>query len=117
VKQRSTIQWHGELPVEGYTIIPNELARDGYLSAYARSTALYLWSHKSGFKVSAGSIATYLGVGKTTAARALNELIEHGWLTRIELTTKAGRVFGYQYYANRSGRIRHRTVPPRERLR
>ena len=73
--------------------------------------AFYLWTHKDGFKVSAGSLATYLGMSKGTAANALNELIGHGWLTRVELTTETKngveRVYGYRYYANRSGRIKN----------
>jgi hypothetical protein len=111
MKQRSTIRWHGEPPTEDFTVVPNELARDGYLSAPARSIAFYLWTHSNGFKVSASSLATYLKMRKQTVVNALNELIEHGWLTRIECTGPNGGIYGYQYFANRSGRIRHRTGP------
>jgi hypothetical protein len=111
VIQRSTIKWVGDKPTDKYTIVPNELARDPDLSPAARSIALYLWSHDDGFKMGTTSISTALGMRKPTVVKAMQELIDQGWLTRKECTGPKGGVYAWQYYANRSRRIKKPTQP------
>ncbi|MGE2737351.1 helix-turn-helix domain-containing protein [Mycolicibacterium vaccae] len=65
-----------------YSAVPKELARDGSLSASARSVALYVWSHDQKWQQSRNDIAEALGISVNTAGKALRELEEHRWMVR-----------------------------------
>jgi DNA-binding MarR family transcriptional regulator len=65
-----------------YSAVPMNLARDGSLSAAARSVALYVWSHDEKWQQSRNDIAEALGISVHTATKALRELAERGWMVR-----------------------------------
>jgi predicted DNA-binding transcriptional regulator len=65
-----------------YSAVPKELARDGSLSAAARSVALYVWSHDQKWQQSRNDIAEALRISVHTATKALRELEERGWMVR-----------------------------------
>jgi hypothetical protein len=54
-----------------------------------KAVALEIWSHAEGRHQSTYSVAEALGINRRTAASAIAELQEHGWLLR-EIHTKIG---------------------------
>ena len=58
------------------------LVRDDELSAMAKAVALEIWSHVEGRHQSTYSVAEALKINRRTAAAAIAELQEHGWLVR-----------------------------------
>ena len=65
-----------------YSAVPMALARDGSLSAAARSVALYVWSHDCKWQQSRNDIAAALEMSVNTATKALNELEASAWMVR-----------------------------------
>lgn len=65
-----------------YASVPMSLARDGRLSAAARSIAMYVWSHDVRFGQSRNDVAEKLGMSVNTVGKALGALQGHGWLVR-----------------------------------
>ncbi|MGQ4596455.1 helix-turn-helix domain-containing protein [Nocardia sp. R6R-6] len=85
--KRSPIVHHGTLGAGGdrgnlYTSLPHALARDARLTATARSVALYIWSHVTGWQTSAEAVAEDLGTTAKTVRAALANLQDHGWIVR-----------------------------------
>lgn len=94
-QRRNPIYWIGERPAGDFTIIPNALARDGELSASARSVALYLWSHRDGWELSAKSIAETLRMGRRQAMAAIRELSDSRWIAVRETGRTAREYFAH----------------------
>ncbi|NHU42579.1 helix-turn-helix domain-containing protein [Rhodococcus sp. A14] len=65
-----------------YASVPMTLARDGQLTAAARSVAIYVWSHDEKFSQSRNDIAEKLGMSVNTVGKALADLQAHGWMVR-----------------------------------
>lgn len=79
---RNLVKHHGNVRDGLNTALPTALARDGRLTAYARSVALYIWSHAPNFQQSAKAVAEALGIKRDTVSKALAELQAAGWLVR-----------------------------------
>lgn len=71
----------GSRPVDNYTSIANGFARDKRLSLKARGLALYLLSHKEGWRITTSSLAKECGCGERQVRTALIELETYGYLT------------------------------------
>jgi hypothetical protein len=99
-KHRNPIRWIGSGPSKSFTRLPNDLARDGNLSAEARSIAVYLWSHCDGWELSAKSIGATLRMDRGTVGTRLEELSRHRWLA-IHKTGQRSR----QYFAHPARRL------------
>jgi hypothetical protein len=88
VANRNLVKHHNERGANGpeggklYAGIPTALARDGELSAYARSVALYVWSHTEDWHQSTVSVAEAIGTNRKQVSNARAELQERGWLVR-----------------------------------
>lgn len=67
---------------DGWTKVPNEIARDSNLSLEARGLILYLASHSTAFRVRLLTIQKAVGVGREKLRRLMNELDEAGYLDR-----------------------------------
>ncbi|SUA04019.1 Uncharacterised protein [Mycolicibacterium fortuitum] len=86
--KRNKVQHHNALgskaPNGGtlYASLPMNLARDGTLTAAARSVALYVWSHDPKFGQSRNDVAVKLGMSVNTVGKALTDLQKHGWIVR-----------------------------------
>lgn len=85
---RNLVRHHGAKTL--FAGIPMGLARDGQLSAAARSVALYIWSHDEKWSQSAAEVAEALQMSRNTVAGALASLEAHGWLVR-EIHRAAGK--------------------------
>jgi hypothetical protein len=97
---RNPIRWIGNGPSKSFTRLPNELARDGSLSAEARSVAAYLWSHVDGWELSAKSIGVALGMDRGTVGNRLEVLSRHRWIA-VHKTGQRSR----QYFAHPARRL------------
>lgn len=78
-----------------YASVPMELARDGKLTAAARSIAVYIWSHDAKFGQSRNDVADKLGMSVNTVGKALGDLQAHGWLVR-EILGRGAEVWHLQ---------------------
>ncbi|MCP3811448.1 helix-turn-helix domain-containing protein [Mycobacteriaceae bacterium Msp059] len=85
---RNLVRHHGSKTL--FVGIPMGLARDGQLSAAARSVALYVWSHDEKWNQSAAEVAEALQMSRNTVAGALASLEARGWLVR-EIHRAAGK--------------------------
>jgi hypothetical protein len=95
LKRRNPIRWIGKGPNKSFTRLPNELARDGSLSAEARSIAAYLWSHCDGWELSAKSIAAELRMDRGTVGARLEELSRHRWVAIHKTGQRSRQYFAY----------------------
>ena len=80
MSRRNTVVHEGARGL--YSAVPMALARDGSLSAAARSVALYVWSHDCKWQQSRNDIAAALEMSVNTATKALNELEASAWMVR-----------------------------------
>jgi hypothetical protein len=84
-------------PVDHYTMVHNDLARDSLLSPKAKGVAIFLLSHDAGYKLSLPRIAKQMGVGETLIRAALQEMEKLGYLERTAVRDRAGRITGMDY--------------------
>lgn len=84
-------------PVDHYTMVHNDLARDSSLSPKAKGVAVFLLSHDVGYKLSLPRIAKQMGVGETLIRAALKEMEALGYLERFQVRDHAGRITGIDY--------------------
>lgn len=102
---RNPIRRHGELPLEQFTIIPNELVRDADLSNYAYRIAMVLRSHAEDFEISAASLSKRLGWHRDTVGRALRELVNARRLAIQRYRTATGGRAYDVYHVHVSGQF------------
>jgi hypothetical protein len=89
-----------------FTRIPNAWARDPKLPMRAKGLLTLLMSHKPGFTVSVASLQKQMPEGRDYIYKAINELIEHGFLVREQdHNAKSGK------YSSVGYRL---TEPPKE---
>jgi hypothetical protein len=89
-----------------FTRIPNAWARDPKLPMRAKGLLTLLMSHKPGFTISVASLQKQMPEGRDYIYKAINELIEHGFLVREQdHNAKSGK------YSSVGYRL---TEPPKE---
>lgn len=80
-----------------FTQIPNEWARDARLSRRARGLLVEIMSHRVGWHVSIRSLAKAGKEGRDAIQSALNELLEHGYVQRMQGRAQAGKFAEIEY--------------------
>jgi len=87
----------GKLAIdEHFTAVPNEWARDARLSRRARGLLLEVMSHRVGWHVTIRSLAKAGKEGKDAIQSALNELVTHGYVRRVQ-SRSGGRFAEIEY--------------------
>jgi predicted transcriptional regulator len=86
-------------PDKNFTIVSNEIFTRSDLSAKAKYTLLYLLSKPSHWKVQAEDVARTVKESKSTIYNAFNELIEAGYMKRVEIREN-GKIKGYETYVS-----------------
>lgn len=87
----------GPRPEDHFSLISHTLARNPNITLRTKGVYLFLRSHSEGWSMSTERIAEALGVSRATIARAVNELIEHGYLIREQSQGEDGK-FGSSDY-------------------
>lgn len=88
---------HDDEIQDNFTMLSNQLLRDDRLTLKARGLAAWLLSHKRGFRLSTDRIVQLHKEGKAAIRAALQELEEHGYLSRERLVDDLGRMTGMRY--------------------
>lgn len=88
---------HGPSPEDHFSLVSNSIARNPNITLKTKGVYLYLRSHLEGWSMSTERIAEALNVSRATIGRAVNELIEHGYLVR-EQSRGDGGMFGSSDY-------------------
>lgn len=86
----------GSRPADNYTLISNGLIRDRRLSDRARMLAVWLLSHREGFRVDTDAMGEAMGCGRDRVRASLRELEDHGYLIRTQVRDR-GRVVSMEY--------------------
>jgi len=86
----------GSRPADNYTLVSNGLIRDRRLSDRARMLAIWLLSHREGFRVDTDAMGTAMGVGRDRTRASLRELETAGYLTRVQVRDR-GRLVSMEY--------------------
>lgn len=76
----------------GFTVLPNSCLRDRRLSFTARGLLSYLLSHPESTRQDIKTLSAGNPEGQEAVARAMRELIAHGYLTREHVRNAAGRI-------------------------
>lgn len=103
--KRNPIKRHGQNPTEHFTMVPNEMFREGALTAYAVHLALYIRSHADGFEISQRSLANNLKIRHETVRKYLRELTASGWLAISEYKTANGKRAYEEYHVHAARRF------------
>lgn len=80
-----------------YTQIDNKLIRDRNLSLKARGLLIYMLSLPDDWDYSISGLSTECKEGKSSIRSAIDELIEHRYITRSLVRGKNGLLGGYEY--------------------
>ena len=85
-----------------YTRIPNYWVRDSRLSLAAIGLITQIMSHSVGWSISQESLGRANNVGRDSIRTILNELMEHGYLTRSDERERnsSGHLGGYTYWTS-----------------
>ncbi|MCF8713198.1 helix-turn-helix domain-containing protein [Joostella atrarenae] len=81
----------------GFTVIPNNLIRDKEISDRARLLFIYMASQSDDWKFYNHGLAKAMGYSIETLRKYLNELVDSGWITKMEQERKGGQ-FGANCY-------------------
>ncbi|AWY05308.1 helix-turn-helix DNA binding domain protein [Microbacterium phage Cinna] len=89
----------GPSPADRFAQIANAALRDKRLSWKARGLLAYLLSHREGWRTSVARLEREAPDGRDSVRAGLNELIEHGYVTRSEdrIRDARGRLGDYEY--------------------
>lgn len=71
-----------------FTIIPNDMLRNPYISCKAKTVLCLLLSNSQGWKSFVTTLAGFLKEGEDTIRTALKELEHHGYMMRFEYRSK-----------------------------
>ncbi len=82
---------------EKYTQVPNEWVRDARLSRRARGLLVEIMSHRIGWHVTIRSLARAGKEGRDAIQTALNELLECGYIQRMQGRGEAGKFSEIEY--------------------
>lgn len=88
---------HGPAPEDHYTMIPNSLARSADLPPRAKTVYLYLKTHREGWEISTQRIADALGMGKDTVVKAVQDLVDAGYVRRSQVRGEGGTFTTWEY--------------------
>ena len=80
-----------------YTQVPNEWVRDVRLSRRARGLLVEIMSHRVGWHVSIRSLSKVGKEGRDAIQSALNELLEHGYIRRMQGRAFTGKFAEIEY--------------------
>ena len=89
--------WQGAAPEDQFTLIPNSLSRSDSISMRAKVVYIYLKSHRSGWHITIRRVADDLGLGRNTVTYALQDLIEAGYVQRVQSRRDGGEFDGWDY--------------------
>lgn len=82
---------------KNFTCIDNHLFNDNTLSMKAKGLLAQILSLPDDWKYSVNGLASLFSDGRDAVNGAINELIEHGYITRTKITNEFGVFDGYQY--------------------
>lgn len=82
---------------KNFTCIDNHLFNDKTLSMKAKGLLAQILSLPDDWKYSVNGLASLFSDGRDAVNGAINELIEHGYITRTKITNEFGAFDGYQY--------------------
>lgn len=74
----------GPRPEDDFTLVSNTLMRDPDLTDRAKAVYLYMRSHRTGWQLNTSTIAEALGRSRNTIMSAINDLIEAGYVERVQ---------------------------------
>lgn len=100
IQVRKAKSWYDD----GWTRVPNDLARDHQLSLEARGLMLYMASHSEAFQVSVEHLMVACAVGRDKLRRIMKELIDAGYLEREQSVDPATGRLGLNSYVLHSRR-------------
>lgn len=80
-----------------YTMIPNDFSRDARVTPRAARVYIFIASQSAGWSLNSRSIATQLDMGRDSVNRALRELEELGWLSRVQQVDEGNRFSNIVY--------------------
>ena len=87
----------GPAPEDHYTLIPNSLSRSADIPPRAKVVYIYLKSHRDGWGISTERVAEALGMSKETVVRAIQDLVDAGYVIREKLRGEGGTYSGWEY--------------------
>ena len=87
---------HGPRPDRDFTVLPNSILRDEWISYRARGLLVYMLSQPPDWEVSSTRLAIESGEGRDAIRTALRELITVGYLDLVRTQDDAGR-WGSEY--------------------
>ena len=82
----------------GFTQIPNEILRNPNTTAKAKWLHCYLISRPDDWTFYLSEIVNNTKEGRTVIENAMEELIEHGYVTRNRMRDENGRLGAYHYH-------------------
>lgn len=82
---------------KNFTCIDNHLFNDNTLSMKAKGLLAQILSLPDDWKYSVNGLSSLFSDGRDAVNGAINELIEHGYITRTRITNEFGTFDGYQY--------------------
>lgn len=88
----------GRRPETAFTRVPNDWARDPKLSFKAKGLLTYLLSHSDGYRLTVEQVVAEATDGKSAVYSAIKELVEHGYLERVQRRGERGKVGEVDYY-------------------
>ena len=80
-----------------FTCIDNHLFNDKTLSMKAKGLLAQILSLPDDWKYSVNGLASLFSDGRDAVNGAINELIEHGYITRTKIVNELGTFDGYRY--------------------
>ncbi|WP_291475726.1 helix-turn-helix domain-containing protein [Corynebacterium sp.] len=94
----------GPRPEDDFTLVSNTLMRDPDLTDRAKAVYLYMRSHRTGWQLNTSTIAEALGRSRNTVMSAINDLIEAGYVERIQGRVNGGMFSTIEYVVHASPR-------------
>ena len=82
----------------GFTQIPNDILRNPNTTAKAKWLHCYLISRPDDWTFYLSEIVNNTKEGRTVIENAMDELIEHGYVTRTRMRDEQGRLGAYHYH-------------------
>lgn len=92
-----------------FTIIRNDCLEDSNISWKAKGLLVYMASKPENWQFWISKIVKDGTDGKASVQKGLNELIEHGYIKRIEKRAEKGRFNGYDYAISDNKSFEHLT--------
>jgi predicted transcriptional regulator len=94
----------GPGPEDDFTLVSNTLMRDPSLTDRAKAVYLYMRSHRTGWQLNTSTIAEALGRSRNTIMSAINDLIEAGYVERIQGRIGDGKFGTVEYIVHSTSR-------------